>query len=137
MDPINLTCPKCGTGWKLIKAGDGPITCPNCKAPIDGSPSVPVPAAPAPVEIRPPLPAPVPTVPTVPAEPPRPAPDVSDADDPGIGVPPRARFPVADVPRRGRHPLVTVAVVLLIIILVPLALVACLFAVCAVMFRGM
>jgi hypothetical protein len=46
-------------------------------------------------------------------------------------------MPVPDTPRRGRHPLVTVAVILLILILVPLALVACLFAVCTVMFRGM
>jgi hypothetical protein len=123
MDPIDLTCPKCGTAWKLVKAGDGPITCPNCRAPMEGSPPASAPVAPAPPAATP---APAPA-----------APDVSDADDPGIGTVPRVHRPVPDVPRRGRHPLVTVAVILMILILVPLALVACLFAVCAVMFRGM
>jgi len=125
MDPIDLTCPKCGAAWKLIKAGDGPVTCPNCKTPIGQGPAA-SPVAPAAPPKPVPTPAPGATVP-----------DVSDADDPGLVAPARARMPVPDIPRRGRHPLVTVAVVLLLILLIPLALVACLFAVCAVMFRGM
>jgi len=129
MEPTDLTCPKCGTTWKLIKAGDGPITCPNCKATMEQGPPVTPLTHPAPLAGTPPAPIATPA-------PAATAPDVSDVDDPGIGSPARARMPVPDVPRR-RHPLVTVAVVLLLILLVPLALVACLFAVCAVMFRGM
>ncbi len=125
MDPIDLTCPKCGAAWKLVKAGDGPIACPKCKAPIGpGSPAPPVAADDPPQPMATPAPA-------------LPVPEVSDADDPGLVAPAHARMPTPVVPRRGRHPLVTVAVVLLLILLIPLALVACLFAVCAVMFRGM
>src|SRR6478752_1326850 len=29
MEPTDLTCDKCGTTWKLIKAGDGPVLCPE------------------------------------------------------------------------------------------------------------
>src|SRR5262245_51748562 len=128
MEPTDLTCGQCGTSWKLIKAGNGPITCPHCKATIEqGTPAAP-PTPPA--EVR----APEAVAPPLAAAGVRPAAptEISDADDPGIGAPPRARFPVPDVPRRGRHPLVTVAVVLLLMLLVPLALIACLFAVCAV-----
>jgi hypothetical protein len=135
MDPIDLTCPKCGTAWKLIKAGDGPVTCPNCKSAIDGEPTNShSPVSPPPTEGR----SANPVMATAPAaDHPPSARDLSDADDPGIGVPSRLRMPAPDLPRRGRHPLVTVAVVLLLLLLVPLALVACLFAVCAVLFRGM
>ena len=136
MDPIDLTCPKCGTGWKLIKAGDAPITCPHCKAAIDQGKPATATVPPPPVEVR----ASVPVAPPSSAatgERPAAQTEISDADDPGIGAAPRASMPITDIPRRGRHPLVTVAVVLLLLILVPLALVACLFAVCAVIFRGM
>ena len=135
MDPIDLTCPKCGTAWKLIKAGDGPITCPHCRAVIDqGTPAAP-PAPPA--EVRAPEPVAPPPPSALAGERPAAPPEISDADDPGIGATLRASMPIPDTRRRGRHPLVTVAVVLLLMLLVPLALVACLFAVCTVMFRGM
>ena len=126
MEPTELTCPGCGTSWKVIKAGDGPITCPNCKAVVGAAPPPPTPARPA----APPAPAaPPPPVPR-----PRPATDLSDVDDPGIGAPVRSRIPDVPVERRGRHPLATVAIVLLIVMLVPVALFACLWAVCAAAF---
>jgi hypothetical protein len=137
MESTDLTCARCGTSWKVIKA-DGPITCPNCKAVVgDGAP-----AAPPPNPIPPPPATPDPAPTSIPAPVrataaprPRPAADLSDADDPGIGAPPPLRIPDVEPARRRWHPLLTVAVILGLILLVPVALVACLFAVCSVMFR--
>jgi hypothetical protein len=135
MEGTDLTCPKCGTTWKLIKAGDGPIRCPNCKAVVGPGPTAASPAGPQPVPpVTGPAAAPV-TASTAPAIP-RPAPDLTDADDPGIGAAPAGRMPDLTPPRRGRHPLVTVATILLLLLLVPLALCSVLFAVCTFMFRG-
>jgi hypothetical protein len=131
MEGTDLTCPKCGTNWKLIKAGDGPITCPTCKAVVGPGPS---PADPQPVPpVAGPVPAPV-RAPGTPASP-RPATDLTDADDPGIGGPSLGRIPDMAPRRRGRHPLVTVAIVLLLLFLIPVALCSVLFAVCAVVLR--
>lgn len=133
MDGTDLTCPNCGTSWKLIKAGDGPVTCPSCKAVVGPAP----PAGDQPSALATGRPIPKPAAPPAPAVSPFPsgpgtAPN--DADDPGIGAPPRGRMP--DVaPRRGRHPLVTVAIILLLLLLVPVALCSVLWAVCAMAFR--
>ena len=124
MEGTDLSCPKCGTIWKLIKAGDGPITCPNCKAVVGSAPTAPPPTSPTP--------RPVAADPIVPASA-RPAAD--DEDDPGIGGRPLGRMPEQAPPRRGRHPLVTVAIILLLLFLVPIALCSVLFAVCSVAFR--
>ena len=127
MGPTDLTCPKCGTSWKVIKPGDGPITCPSCKAVVGPGPAPPDPQPVPPA--RAPAPAPV-TSPATPARP-RPAPDLTDADDPGIGTPSLGRMPDLAPRRRGRHPLVTVAIILLLLLLIPVALCSVLFAVCA------
>jgi uncharacterized Zn finger protein (UPF0148 family) len=139
MEPTNLTCPRCGTTWKLIKAGDGPITCPHCKAPVEGTAaSAAVAATSAPPVASPTIPATPPPSPA-PAEPaparPTRAPEVSrvpDSDDRELRrdyeEPGGSRFP----PRRRRHPLLIVLTVLLILfVLLPVALFALLFAVCA------
>jgi hypothetical protein len=143
MEPTDLTCSKCGTTWKLIKAGDGPITCPQCKAPIEGTAtSAAVAATLAPPVASPTIPAPPPPSPapaeSAPTRPPR-APEASrvpDSDDRDLrrdyeerGGPP---FP----PRRRRHPLLVVLIVLLILfVLLPVAGIVLLFAVCAYSFR--
>jgi hypothetical protein len=137
MEPTDLTCAHCGTTWKVIKA-DGPITCPNCKAVVGGG--APAASVPNPIPSPPAMADPAPTAIPAPARAtaagrPRPAVDLSDADDPGIGAPPPLRIPDVGPVRRRWHPLVTVAVILGLIMLVPVALVACLFAVCSVMFR--
>jgi hypothetical protein len=38
MEPRSITCPKCQTEWKIIKAGEGPIACPHCKAIVEPAP---------------------------------------------------------------------------------------------------
>jgi len=137
MEPIGLTCPKCGAAWKLIKAGKGPITCPQCKAALDGTPAAAASSA------KPPEPtAPTPATPLVPSEPPPlPAlspvalPPVADTDDPAL---------VADYDdraepqrRRGMAPLLKVAIILLaLMILVPVGVMILLLVVCAVMFAA-
>ena len=133
MEPTDLTCPNCGATWKLIKAGDGPITCPKCHAVVGPAPGA-AESPPAQPQPAPPVASPDPVAATPPvALTPRPAAD--DADDPGIGTPSFGRMPDLTPPRRGRHPLVTVAVVLLLIFLVPVALCSVLFAVCSLAFR--
>jgi hypothetical protein len=138
MDPTDLTCAHCGTSWKVIKA-DGPIACPNCKAVVgQAQPTTPPPepsAPPAPPPSSPPPPAAVRAQAPTAAPLPRPSPNLTDADDPGIGAPPRVRIRAVEPPRRRRHPLVTVAVILGLIMLVPVALSVCLFAVCWVAYR--
>jgi hypothetical protein len=131
MDGIDLTCERCGATWKLIKAGDGPVTCPKCHAVVGstlaaGTPAgEATPAAPAGNAARPAATA---------ASPPSPRPAADDADDPGIGVPSLGRMPDLTPTRRGRHPLVTVAIILLLLFLVPVALCSVLFAVCTFAF---
>lgn len=141
MDPINLTCPKCGKGWKLIKAGSGPVTCPHCKTPLGG----PEPLAPAePISIEP-KPAT-----TTAAAPPEPAAAVEPAPEMTTPVPDvRAAGPGADVDdpalasdfddqfvqrsRPGKHPLVRVIIILLaLFILVPLAIIVMFAIACAI-----
>jgi hypothetical protein len=141
MDPVSLSCPKCAATWKLIKAGTGPITCPMCKAPLDGQPSADNPsldggrqatAAPATEAATqaPPTPAPV-------AEPPfagisqlTHVAGIEDADDPG-GL--KADFDDQPRRRRGSHPLLKTLIILLILfILVPVAIFILLLVVCAV-----
>jgi hypothetical protein len=143
MEPTDLTCSTCGTAWKLIKAGDGPITCPHCKAPVEApgagaalaATSAPAAAPPAEPATPPPSPAPAESAPIQPTR----APEVSrlpDSDDRDLrrdyedqGGPP---FPA----RRRRHPLLVVLVVLLILfVLLPVAGIVLLFAVCAYSFR--
>jgi hypothetical protein len=141
MEPIDLTCPKCGKGWKLIKAGSGPVTCPHCKAPL-GSPE-----APAPAESVSRVPKPVTTTAATPAEP-------ADAAEPSPGMTTpvldvRATGPGADVDdpalaadfddqfvqqrRPGKHPLVRVIIILLaFFILAPLAIVIMFAIACAI-----
>lgn len=121
MEPTDLTCPSCGSAWKVIKAPDGPIACPNCKAVVGQATAGAVAPQPAPAIVT--------------ALPPdRPPAAVSDIDDPGVGVPARGKVPDLAPPRRGRNPLLTVAVVVLIVLLVPVALSVCLFAVCTASF---
>ena len=130
MDGTELTCPNCGATWKLIKAGDGPITCPKCHAVVGPPPVAGTPAGEATPDPAPSRPAPLVTA----SAPPSPKPTADDVDDPGIGAPPVGRMPELTAPRRGRHPLVTVAVVLLLLFLVPVALCSVLFAVCTLAF---
>lgn len=153
MEPMSLTCPNCNTSWKLIKAGEGPITCPNCKAVVDTSapaPTIPevIPAPPASTEAAatPPIaaptepvlaPAPQPIAPMV-ALPKRavaPAPEVrptqqevSDLDDPSFGADYDDRF--EQRPRRRMHPLI---LVMLLVFLLPLAGCVLFGVVCAAM----
>lgn len=126
MEGTDLTCGNCGAAWKVIKAGDGPLACPKCHAVVGpapaGGPAAPPPPAPTAGDLGPPAATPLP----------RPAAD--DTDDPGIGAPPPARMPDLSPPRRVRHPLVTVAVILLLLFLVPVALCSVLFAVCTFVF---
>jgi hypothetical protein len=141
MEPTTLTCPKCAATWKLIKAGTGPITCPMCKAPLEGaSASNPQPAPAA--DSAPPTPLPAAAVDPVIAGP---AVEsafagmghlphvqlVQDADDPG-GL--KADFDDEPRRRRGMHPLLKTLIILLILfILVPVAVFILLLVVCAVM----
>jgi hypothetical protein len=129
MDPTDLTCPKCGTAWKVIKAADGPVTCPNCKAPV----SAPAAATPTPAPAAEPAPPPPPVEASPSPAPARPAvrhlPDSGDRelrrDYADSGGP---RFPSG----RRRHPLLVVLTVLLILfVLLPVAGIVLLFAVCA------
>jgi hypothetical protein len=141
VEPVSLQCPKCGAAWTVFKA-DGPIACPNCKAPVE-LPAAAAPTAPEPIA-PPPTAPPTPSPPTVVESAPTPVPVASrpaprrpeagrpDHDDQALrrdydeaGGP---RFP----PRRRRHPLLVVLLVLLILfILLPVAAFAVLFAVCA------
>ncbi|HKA06678.1 MAG TPA: hypothetical protein VKD71_05425 [Gemmataceae bacterium] len=139
MEPIELTCAKCGKGWKLIKAGAGPVTCPHCKAPL-GDPRVPAPAQPVSKEPTPnaqaaaALAAPAATLDPTPATT---TPVVSggpgaDVDDPALA----ADFDDQFVQQRqpGKHPLVRVIIILLaLFILVPLAVFLLFAIVCAIM----
>ena len=138
MEPVSLTCPRCAASWKVIKAGKGPITCPQCKATLDGPAASPAPADPAPQDREqtpPAAPAPPPGPPPLPAIGPVPLPPVADVDDPGLHAdyddrhePPR---------RRGMPPLLRVALILLILmILVPLSLFVLFAVVCAVLIAG-
>ena len=135
MEPTDLTCAKCGTSWKLIKAGDGPIACPSCKAPVGEPPAQPV--SPTPADAPPLVESPVPPnapapEPTVVTQRPRPADARSDHDDRFARS---LRRRAADVePRRRWHPLVTVGLILLLLLMVPVVLVALFFAVCAYSF---
>jgi hypothetical protein len=118
MEPTPLTCSKCGASWKLIKAGKGPVTCPQCKAALDGSP-------PALGRANP--------VPTAPAIAPSPA-EVSDADDPGLRGGFVRSLPDPVPPRRRTNPLLRAMVILLLLlILVPLAAIVLFAVVCAVL----
>jgi hypothetical protein len=138
MDPISLTCPKCAASWKLIKAGNGPVVCPKCNSPIGET------AAAEPVvrlvgtSLSEPAPPPT-TEPPAPAispllglSPP-PRTDTSDADDPGLRQDYDDRMMAPPVAQRRRmHPLLVVFLVLLtLFVLLPLALLALFFAVCA------
>lgn len=147
MEPIDLTCAKCNTSWKLIKA-EGVIACPYCKAIVDslvtsntsqpveptpvGSESIPIEAKPAETAA-----APMDPIPSMQASTPvaLPADLVDDADDPGVRADYDDRH---QAPRRsGMHPLLKVFIILLILfILVPLAVIVLFAVVCAVMFSG-
>src|SRR5687768_16938712 len=140
MEPISLTCPKCQASWKLIKAGKGPITCPQCKAPLDAPPGESGPTAPTPAATASPagedpaptpatLPQPVPGLTPSAALPPM---SIPDTDDPGLASDFDDRFEPA---RRTRtHPLLKVIIVILILtVLVPVAVVILFLAVCAML----
>jgi hypothetical protein len=122
MEPTPLTCPKCGASWKLVKAGKGAVTCPKCKAPLDGK------AVRTPGRSDPPPSAPAGAGP--PAE-------VSDVDDPGLRGGFTSRLPDPVPVRRQSNPLVRLVVtLLLLLILVPLAALVLFAVVCAVMVAG-
>jgi hypothetical protein len=131
MEPAAFKCAQCGTEWKVIKSGTGPIACPHCKA-VQGhsAPASDVPPIPAPPRAAPGLPAATLTLAPAPLRLPA---DTSDADDPALRAD-YAEGPRREVQlhRRRSHPLLTVVVVLLILFVVtPVALVGLLFAVCA------
>jgi hypothetical protein len=141
MEPIELTCAKCGKGWKLIKAGAGPVSCPHCKTPL-GSPEVQAPAEPIskePKQVATAAAAPAATAAT--AEP-TPAATTSvlgltsagpaaDVDDPALAADFDDQF--VQQRRPGKHPLVRVIIILLaLFILVPLAIFVMFAIVCAI-----
>lgn len=149
MEPQSLTCAKCGTSWKLVKAGTGPVVCPNCSAPISGIPGKAKSTETKPAE--PPVPASAPVATVEPPTPPTPAPpvvppteptnvaipfsDFSDADDPGL----KADYDDRPDGRRrsGMPPLLKTLIILLILmILLPLALFLLFAVVCAILFAG-
>jgi hypothetical protein len=112
MEVTPLTCPKCATSWKLIKAGTGPITCPHCKAPLDDGP---IAATPATTTVA----TPAVSVPRA----------VPDGDEPGL----QADYDDKMEPpaRRATHPLLRMSLILLLLMtLTPIALVIVLLVVC-------
>jgi hypothetical protein len=141
MEPIDLTCPKCGKGWKLIKAGFGPVTCPHCKAPL-GGPETPAPAKSVSKDAKPVAQAAAAAaIPAAAAElapgPTTPVPDVpaagpgADVDDPALAADFDDQF--VQQRRPGKHPLVRMIIILLaLFILVPLAIVVMFAIVCAI-----
>jgi hypothetical protein len=138
MEPVNLTCPRCGAAWKLIKAGKGPVTCSQCKAALDAALAEPSPEPKAP-ESEPPTSTATPAAAeTSPEPPPLPAlssvplPPVADVDDPTL----IADYDDRPAPqrRRGMAPLLRVAIILVaLMILVPVGLIILLLVACAVM----
>ncbi|HJZ90681.1 MAG TPA: hypothetical protein VKE40_07380 [Gemmataceae bacterium] len=129
MEVTPLTCAKCATSWKLIKAGKGPITCPHCKAPLDG----PIPAAPATTAVAAPPTESAARVaaPAAVAAPPAEVPlAIAQSDDPGL----RADYDerMEEPARRAPHPLLRMSLILLLLItLTPVAAVIVLLVVCA------
>jgi len=147
MEPIDLTCAKCGKGWKLIKAGTGPATCPHCKAPL-ATPQVQAAAEPVSKESRPVDTASKPVATAAAAKPaaasqltPVPTMSVADGRAPGPGADVDDPALAADFDdqfvqqrRPGKHPLVRVIIVLLLLfILVPLAVFVLFAIVCAIL----
>jgi|SRR5262245_7716965 len=137
MDPTRLTCPKCGAAWKVIKAGKGLVTCPQCKAALDAAspeavPAPKLPEARSPTSTTSPAVEPSPEPPPLPALSSVPLPPVADVDDPALV----ADYDDRPTPRRrnGMAPLLKVAITLVaLMILVPLAFIILFLVACAVM----
>jgi len=124
----------------VIKAGDGPIACPHCKAAVEtpaGAPAAPPAAAPseAPAATAP-GPAPV-EASSVPAAPLGEIPRIPDSAEGELRGDYEDQGGPAFPPRQRRHPLLVVLTVLLILfVLLPVALIVLFLAVCALAARS-